>query len=275
MIRILVIDLTGQSRSALESGLEGFGWTIVFESDASRAQSILADAIVLATDEANLGHSLKEALTVRQTRGIPVVLITDLDPSGWDRAFESGEALNVDALFDLPVDGPAVAARLKGILTARHEVRRTFVAPEMKDILARAIANEEAAEAFYRRAAQSMAHPLSREVLESLMRDEAEHKRLLQEFQSGVRALPETPPPHSAIVEAFGTPDFSPDMTPPDAFLLAANKEKLAVEMYENWAKLYPDGAERQLLLRMADIERMHKAKVESMFTNSAFPEVW
>ena len=64
-------------------------------------------------------------------------------------------------------------------------------------------------------------------------------------------------------------------MSPADAFLLAANKEKLAVEMYENWAKLYPEGAERELLLQLAEVERAHKAKVEAMFTNAAFPEAW
>jgi rubrerythrin len=64
-------------------------------------------------------------------------------------------------------------------------------------------------------------------------------------------------------------------MQPADAFLLAANKERLSARMYENWAALYEDGPERDLLLRLADMERQHLAHVEAMFSNAAFPEVW
>ena len=78
-----------------------------------------------------------------------------------------------------------------------------------------------------------------------------------------------------SLVEKFGSPAFSPDLSPADTFLLAARKEKLAVEFYENWAALYPEGAERELLLGLAEVERRHKAKVEAMFTNAAFPEAW
>jgi hypothetical protein len=38
---------------------------------------------------------------------------------------------------------------------------------------------------------------------------------------------------------------------------------------------LYPEGAERQLLLHLSEVERGHKARVEAMFTNAAFPESW
>ena len=33
--------------------------------------------------------------------------------------------------------------------------------------------------------------------------------------------------------------------------------------------------AERDLLKRLAEVERRHKAWVEAMFTNAAFPESW
>ena len=76
-------------------------------------------------------------------------------------------------------------------------------------------------------------------------------------------------------MEAFGAPQFGAELSPADAFLLAANKERLAVEFYENWAKLYPEGEERRLLLHLADVERGHKVRVEAMFANAAFPESW
>jgi len=64
-------------------------------------------------------------------------------------------------------------------------------------------------------------------------------------------------------------------MSPADAFLLAAKKERLAMQMYRNWAALYAAGPERDLLLRLAEMERQHQAHVEAMFSDAAFPEVW
>jgi rubrerythrin len=145
----------------------------------------------------------------------------------------------------------------------------------MSAILDRAVANEEAAAAFYRQAAESVSDPRTKEALEGLMRDEVEHKQLIEEFKTGARPLPEGVTSAGSLVEAFGTPDFSTDLSPADAFLLAARKEKLAVEFYESWAKLYPAGEERDLLLGLAEIERRHKARVEAMFSNAAFPEAW
>ncbi len=205
---------------------------------------------------------------------MPVVLVADLDRSGWDRTFGSAEALEVDALFDSPVDAPALARRLEGILAAREAVSGPDAA-RMGSILDRAITNEEASEAFYRQAAGSVHDADTREALEGLMRDEAEHKHLIEEFKSGARPLPQGTTSGGSLAETMGTPGFSEDMTPADAFLLAARKEKLAVELYENWAKLYPEGDERDLLLRLAEIERRHKVRVEAMFSNAAFPERW
>ena len=145
----------------------------------------------------------------------------------------------------------------------------------MGAILARAIANEESAAAFYCQAAERLSDPVTRDVLLGLMRDELEHKRLLGAFRSGARPLPEGSASGGSLVEFLGSPDCTEDMSPTDAFLLAARKEKLAVEFYENWAKLYPGGPERELLLGLAEVERRHKEKVENMYTNAAFPEAW
>ena len=146
---------------------------------------------------------------------------------------------------------------------------------EMTTIVARAIANEESSAAFYRQAAGRVSDLVTREALEGLMRDEIDHKRILEEFRSGARPLPAGNTSGGSLVESLGSPDFTTEMSPADAFLLAARKEKLAVEFYENWAKLYADGPERELLLKLAEVERRHKAKVEDLFTNAAFPEAW
>jgi len=98
---------------------------------------------------------------------------------------------------------------------------------------------------------------------------------VLEEFRDGRRPLPSASPKTASLAETFGTPEFSVDMSPADAFLLAANKERLAMQMYQSWAALYDEGPERELLLRLADVERQHLAHVEAMFSDAAFPEVW
>ena len=146
---------------------------------------------------------------------------------------------------------------------------------EMTAIIARAIANEESSAAFYRQAASRVSDPVTREALEGLMRDEFEHKHILEEFRSGTRPLPADSTSGGSLMESLGSPDFTAELSPADAFLLAAKKEKLAVEFYENWARLYAGGPERELLLKLAEVERRHKTKVEDLFTNTAFPEAW
>ncbi len=145
----------------------------------------------------------------------------------------------------------------------------------MAAVLDRAIANEKSAAAFYRQAADQMTDLVTRDALEGLMRDELEHQHLIEEFKSGVRLLPEGRTSGGTLLEYLGAPDFTPDLSPAEAFLLAAKKEKLAVEFYEQWANLYSAGPERDLLLGLADVERRHKAMVEDLYTNAAFPEAW
>jgi len=274
MGRILVVDTVGDTLPALRPALEGAGFEVVVEA-ALECCITPADAIVLATDAGGLAQSLPQVQTVREASGTPVILVTDLDRSGWDRTFSAPEALSADALLDKPVDTAVLLQRLRGMLAARAQAESVAAAPEMNAILDQAVANEEAAAAFYRRAAAAISRADTGEALESLMRDEEEHKRVLEEFRSGARSLPSGTTHPGALVEAFGTPALSTDMAPADAFLLAAHKERLSVELYTNWAALYPAGPERELLLRLAEVERRHKERVEAMFSNAAFPEVW
>lgn len=269
MKTVLVIDAEGDSRDAIEQAALEAGWNFV--SKAART----ADAVVLLADKDGLEPALKNVAAARRS-GAVVVLVAELSRSGWDRTFGATPAPDVDALFGKPVDAPAIFRRLDGIMAAREATQtQTPTAIGMAVILDRAVANEESAAAFYRQAAGRASDPVTRDALEGLMRDEIEHKQLIEEFKNGARPLPEGTTSGGSLIECLAVPDFAADMSPPDAFLLAAKKEKLAVEFYENWAKLYSEGAERDLLLRLAEIERRHKAKVEDLFTNAAFPEVW
>ena len=275
MNKVLVIDTLGDSHKALEDELGAAGWEVATTENATQARTASVDAVILATNVAGLGQTLREVQAACKATGAPLVLVADLDRSGWEQTFGAAEALEVDAFFDKPVAAEALVNRLEGIRAARREANAGGPAPEMSTIIARAIANEEEAAAFYRRVAWKVSDATTRDTLEELMRDEQQHKRIIEEFRSGQRPLPKNIAPGGSLLECFGAPDFNPNMSPADSFLLAAKKEKLAVEFYERWADLYSQGPEREILLHLVEIERNHKAKVEAMFACAAFPESW
>jgi len=276
MATILLIDENAGRKGALANALCDAGLDVKTVSDPHNASALLGgvDVTVLVASQPDLAILLGRTRELREEGTPPMVLVAELDRSGWDRTFSSAEAFEVDALFSLPVDPAALINRLKGIIAARADVTmQQAKTPEIEAIVARAAANEEAAEAFYRRAAETAGNPVTRDALLELASDEAEHKRLLLDFQNGKRPMPEGAADTTDLVEAFGAPELTSDLAPADAFLLAARKEKLAVEFYENWAALYPLGPERDLLSSLAEVERKHKTRVEEMFSQAAFPE--
>jgi rubrerythrin len=277
MPKILIIDATSGAAAGLAEALAAKGLQVQTLSDPGKAGKAAtgADAIVLAANTGALATALPKTTALRGNRKTPILLATDLDTSHWDETFGIPEALDVDALFGLPIDTEAMVQRIERILEARAAVGPQAPVPGMKAILERAIANEEAAAAFYRRAAAAVRNPQTKEALNQLAADEKEHERLLVEFRSGGRFLPPTPSVPPSLVDSMGCPDFTSDMKPPDAFLLAACKERLAVRFYEDWAKLYPPGPERDLLDGLAGVERRHQEHVEGMFANASFPESW
>jgi rubrerythrin len=278
MPTILIIDVTTTGAAAdLAKALEAEKLHVQTLADPAKAKAAAAaaDAIVLAASTGDLAAALPRTTALRESRRTPILLATDLSTSHWDETFGMPEALDVDALLGLPIDTAAMVQRIESILEARASVGPQVPAPEMKAILERAIANEEAAEAFYRRAAAAVRDPETKEILGRLAVEEMEHRGLLVEFRRGSRPLPPSPSVPPSLVDSLGCPNFTPDLKPPDAFLLAACKERLAVRFYEDWAKLYPPGPERDLLDELAGVERRHQQYVEGMFANASFPESW
>jgi len=276
MPKILIIDLTADRAAAdLAQALTAQKFQVQTCSDLAAAKSATADAIILATSEANLATSFPATTALRRNRRTPILLATDLSTAHWDETFGLPEALDVDALLSLPIDADAMIQRISGLLAARAAAESVVPAPGMKTIFDRAIANEQEAESFYLRAAAAVRDPETKEALRLLAEDEKGHRHLLMDFSRGRRPLPPSPAVPPSLVDALGCPNFTPELTPPDAFLLAACKERLSVRFYEDWAKLYPAGPERELLDELAGVERRHQEYVEGLFANASFPESW
>lgn len=278
MSKIGIIDTTGKNYSSLKDILEKAGYETSLQEALSCCDMSL-EAIILVADASGLAQAFANVAAFRERHQTPVILIAELDRSGWDRTFSASEGLAVDALLEQPVPPEALIQRLHALLEARQAAQKAMASPQMDYILQRAIANEQAAAEFYARAAALVAAPATKEILQTLAQEERTHEKLLEEFRAGKRPLPDAqlaPENSGAIIEAtLSLPDFSPEMQPLDAFLLAAKKEKLSAAAYENWARLYPEGPERQLLFQLAQMEREHQHFVESMLVNASFPEAW
>lgn len=144
-------------------------------------------------------------------------------------------------------------------------------------IMQESIAEEIAARDFYRAAARRVENESVREVFEQLAREEDEHRATLETFRYNPLARVTF-----ERVQDFGVSEGqeairapSVDMAPKDALQLAMKKEQAAMMVYQRLAEGCSDAEIRKLYLELAEMERGHKARLETLFVDVAYPEVW
>jgi rubrerythrin len=146
---------------------------------------------------------------------------------------------------------------------------------ELETIIKSAIAQEELSHNFYKRLAARVSHPETKDTLEYLARQEMEHKAFLQSCftPQGCKLVGQAQNVH--LAEMLEAPAISEDLSPKEALVIAAKREEGAYRFYEALANLQPPGDIRDFLEKMAKVELTHKEKVEYLYDNAAFPEVW
>ncbi|MGA6924713.1 MAG: ferritin family protein [Desulfosarcina sp.] len=147
---------------------------------------------------------------------------------------------------------------------------------QYKDIIKQAIANEVEARKFYDDAAKTLSDPHLKKLFASLADEERKHRDILTKIYTGNtmdRYFSETR--DYKVAETVAEPVLSMDMKPADAFALAMKKEEAAMKQYTAMAELCDDDGKRQVFLDLAAMERDHKLKMESAFTDVGYPEVW
>jgi rubrerythrin len=77
------------------------------------------------------------------------------------------------------------------------------------------------------------------------------------------------------VVNAMPSPPLSAEMKPLDGIVVAIKKELEAMQMYTQLAGLSADTEQKFLFTQLANMESGHKARLEDIYTNMAFPEVW
>jgi rubrerythrin len=148
--------------------------------------------------------------------------------------------------------------------------------PNLKDILDLAVLKEIEAQELYADLSRKSKSGAVREAFQALIQQEKQHQTLLGKYRAGELkqgALRMEHPCDYRIAEHFAGPKPAAGMELKDAFLFAADREKASHDFYLKLAHMHVAGDVRILLEKLASQELEHKAVVESLFTEVAFPQ--
>jgi len=143
-------------------------------------------------------------------------------------------------------------------------------------ILEIAINKEIESQHLYTELSQKVTNDAARDALRQLAQQEQRHQNILEQYRQGelkAGVLGQGQVVDHKIAEHFDQPEISPDMQLKDIFSLAANREMHSHELYLALAELHPTGETKRLLEELASQELEHKQKVESLYTEVAFPQ--
>ncbi len=147
---------------------------------------------------------------------------------------------------------------------------------KLKEIIAFAVENEVDAYEFYKDAAERLDDERLKETFEDLAKDELEHKKFLEDFlENEAEDMNIDIEADYKVSETVEKPPLSMDMSFADAIQLAMKNEEEAMNMYQQLADAMTDQKERNIFIGLRDMEKMHKTRLEDIYVNAAFVEVW
>jgi rubrerythrin len=149
-------------------------------------------------------------------------------------------------------------------------------ADDAKKIISTAIDKEIEAYTFYRGVADKVKDPALKSLFSELAGEEKKHREFLQGMLTKDISKMKFDASHDyKVADMLASPPLSADLKPIDGIVLAIKKELEAMQMYTQLANLAKDNETQLLFSQLANMERGHKARLEDIYTNMAFPEVW
>ena len=148
---------------------------------------------------------------------------------------------------------------------------------EFEALMATAIKREIEAKQFYHDVEQRVENEEVKTVFSQLAKEEMGHMELLEKFkadQSMVMKIA-APAQDAKVAEATELPALSIDMKPADAIALAMKKEQQAVEFYKGLAEGSNDAGVKEVFDNLANMELSHKNRLENVFVQIGYPEVF
>jgi rubrerythrin len=144
-------------------------------------------------------------------------------------------------------------------------------------LLATAIAREVEANTFYRGVAERSTDPAVKEIFTGLAVEELGHREYLETISGDPQILGclEAPEDDYGVAEATELAPLTFDMKPADAFALAMKKEQRAAEFYTRLARSATDPGVKEAFEGLANMEKRHKTRLEGLFVQVGYPEVF
>jgi len=147
---------------------------------------------------------------------------------------------------------------------------------DAKKIISMAIDREVEAYTFYRTIADKVKSEALKSLFAELAGEEKKHRELLQGMLTKDISKMKFDPSHDyKVADTLPSPPLSADMKPLEGIMVAIKKELEAMQMYTQLASLAKDTETQFLFTQLANMERGHKARLEDIYTNMAFPEAW
>jgi len=147
---------------------------------------------------------------------------------------------------------------------------------EYTKIISLAIEREVEAYTFYRSVADKAKDAALKKIFSELAGEEKKHREFLQDFLAkGSKTMHFDAKVDYKVGDSLPSPAITPDLKPLEGLVLAIKKELEAMQMYTRLAAASTDSQQQMLFNGLADMERTHKARLEDIYTNMAFPEAW
>jgi rubrerythrin len=147
----------------------------------------------------------------------------------------------------------------------------------IEKILSDAIDREVEAYQFYQQVYERVDDPTVKEVFERLAKEEQGHREMLEQFKHDPTMVMQIQPPPAdyKVAEATELPKLSIEMKPADAIALAMKKEQQAVELYRALGEGATDPKVKSIFENLANMELGHKHRLENVFVQIGYPEVF
>jgi rubrerythrin len=146
----------------------------------------------------------------------------------------------------------------------------------LREVLQGAVNKEMMSRFLYIGLRQRVKRPATRDAFQSLAEQEEVHQSVLEDYargrlKEGVLNLDLVV--DYKIAECLEKPEILATMELHEVFILAANKEKAAHDLYAGLSAIHPNGHVKHLLEDLAKQELEHKNRLETLYTETAYPQ--
>jgi len=148
-------------------------------------------------------------------------------------------------------------------------------AEDYKKVITMAVENEIEAYDFYKAAGEKVKDANLKTIFNDLAEEEKKHRDFLQGLLTQAKPMKFDEGKDYKISESVDKPKLSISMSPADAIGLAMKNEEEAMQMYSELAKASADKEQKEMFDSLARMEQGHKVKLEGLYSDMAYPEVW